>query len=316
VFSTLAPLFLRPDMHEFSHLAINLTSANFLSNPERLSRVLLFIASRVAQHDRTAYSYLIRTLASSLTVHAHSPSLLRGIAPFATVVDFEPAASAAALADAMRSALLHLARLLRGGPAQYCSFEFVHLLRLWAPLAFRAPRTADALTQIARRALTADRSLRLNPFRLRVVSVLHEHGADLPCVAPLARIVEKALHERADGDAPFDWEAVLVAERDVARSAAYQERLFDAASEGLALCMRALARRVAFPEIAAPVVRCLRAVADNPVAGERAAVAQRLLARIERTAAWVERQREAAAAADGFDVTETVEIAGEPPFDR
>jgi hypothetical protein len=314
VFATLAPLFSRADMHEFSQLAINLISANFLSNPVHLSSVLLFVASRAAQYNSAIYDYVIPTLYSSISVHASSPDFVRGIGPFARVVDFEPSATRAPLIATMRTAFCRLAAVLRSG--QHCNFAFVHLLRFWAEFAFRDPRTADAFAQIARHSLTVDSSLRLNPFRLRVISILHEHGADLPCVAPLARIAEKAIYERGDSSEPFEWGELIVADPKVARNREYQERLFDAALEGLRGCLGQLARNIAFPEIAAVVVRSLGSVAENTAIGERAQTVKRFLVKIDKAVAWAEREREAIALKEGFNITEAGELQGESPFNK
>jgi hypothetical protein len=314
VFTILGPLFFRPEHRDFSNLATNLIAANFLSDPDHLSQILLFVASRAAQSDPQFYAYALAAVYSAVSSKSSSPAFPLAAPAFARLVDFEPDATSAPLSSVMRSAFLHLARMIRDG--SFISFAFVHTLRFWSTLACRAQPTADAFVQIARRSLTHDKSLKANPFRLRVIRVLMDCGVWLPCLAPLARICAKAMHDRANSQAEFDWDIILVADKDVARSKEYQQRLFAVGFGDLSECVARLARRVAFPEMVAPVVRALAQIPENEAFEEQAADVKKLLARIQKNAKWVEEQREALAVDEAFDVTTVCELRGAAPLQK
>jgi hypothetical protein len=56
IFAILDPLFRRPDLREFSTLSVNIITANFLSSPDHLLRLLLYVTTRVVQYDPTFYN--------------------------------------------------------------------------------------------------------------------------------------------------------------------------------------------------------------------------------------------------------------------
>jgi hypothetical protein len=81
-------------------------------------------------------------------------------------------------------------------------------------------------------------------------------------------------------------------------------------------CVTRLARRVAFPEMVAPVVRALAQIPENRAFQEQAADVKKLLAMIQKNAKWVEEQREALAVDEAFDVTTVGELCGAAPLQK
>jgi hypothetical protein len=216
----------------------------------------------------------------------------------------------------MKTAFLHLAQLLRSDGNVFVTFAFINLLRFWANFAFRTLNHTDAFIQICWHSLHVDHSLKMNPFRLQIISVLMEHDVYLPCVAPLVKILEKSLHEQKDSSAEFEWDTLLIAERDVARNQQYQARLFDTALDRLGNCLASLSRRVSFPEIVAPVTRVLAAMIDNPVFVEKVSQLKRLQVMIQKNANWVIKERERIANVEGFDITTVGDLEGVSPMDK
>lgn len=316
VMKTLGPVFSRRDLKDFSEKVVCTISANFLSNPDVLADDLLFVASRVVQHQNDYYSHVVRLLYSSLIANVETRDFVFAARQFERVIDFEPEATEEGLLTSMRDAFLRLASQIREGIDHIANLEFVNCLRFWSRFAIRNPSWSDAFQQICLQAVNSDRSLRINPFRLKVIEVMKEAGYLLPCIAPLAKILEKSMQEKCDSEKEFDWDVLMVADKQIARSKEYQTRLFSSAFEMLEGCLCSLSNDIAFPEIAAPVSRALTAMAQNEAFAEKAQVLERLNKRINQNSLWIAKQRRIAAEAEGFNIADikNMKLGGKPPM--
>ena len=316
VMKILGPVFARRELKDFSEKVVCTISANFLSNPDVLTDDLLFVASRIVQHQNDYYSHVVRLLYSSLITNVETRDFVLAARNFEKIVDFEPEATENGLLASMKDAFDLLAKDIREGIDHIATLRFVNLLRFWSRFATRNPLWSDAFQQICLQAVNSDRSLRINPFRLKVVEVMKEAGYILPCIAPLAKILEKSLQEKDDSKAEFDWDMLMVADKQIARSKEYQTRLFATSLEMLESCLCSLSNDIAFPEIAAPVSRALAAMEQNEAFAEKAQELARLNTRINQNILWVAKQRRVAAEVEGFNIADikNMKLDGKPPM--
>ena len=130
--------------------------------------------------------------------------------------------------------------------------------------------------------------------------------------------MEKSFQEKNDGKKEFDWDLLMIADKEIARNKEYQEKLFETSFEMLVSCLTELSNDIAFPEIAAPVSRALLGMAQNAAFSEKAQRLSRLEAKIGQNAAWVTKQRRLAAEAEGFDITDrkNMKLEGKSPMSR
>ena len=316
VMKILGPVFARRELKDFSEKVVCTIAANFLSNPDVLTDDLLFVASRIVQHQNDYYSHVVRLLYSSLIANVETRDFVLAARNFEKIVDFEPEATENGLLASMKDAFDHLAKQIREGIDHIATLRFVNLLRFWSRFATRNPLWSDAFQQICLQAVNSDRSLRINPFRLKVVEVMKEAGYILPCIAPLAKILEKSLQERDDSKTEFDWDMLMVADKQIARSKEYQTRLFATSLDMLESCLCSLSNDIAFPEIAAPVSRALAAMEQNEAFAEKAQELSRLNTRINQNILWVAKQRRVAAEVEGFNIADVknMKLDGKPPM--
>lgn len=305
VVQILGPVFARRELGDFAGEVIDTVIANFTINPEYLVDVLLFITSRVAQYNPERYGFVVRSLWSNFVARTEEFDISTMAPYFLKIIDFEPEVTETALSDSMKDSFLHLARLIRDENKELMeSLQFVRTLKFWSFIVNRDAAWSEAFLQVCLHALNADRSLRVNPFRLKIIDSMITAGHYLQCVAPLAKILEKSLQEKGDSGQEFDWDTLLVANKEIARNKQYQTQLFETTFDMLVHCLTELANDIIFPEIAVPVMRVLSTIAEESLFQDYAGQIRSVITKLKKNMDWITAKRRAMASVDGFDITD------------
>ena len=347
IFSVLGPLYEKLEMLEFSNFVFQFIASKVLDEPEIVYKDLLFIASRTVQSSPKFYENAVQFFYSAILCHVSDPNFLLAQKPFSDFIDFEPDATYASFQTVMKSSFSYLGKLLREGPNKYVSTEFLNLLFFWAPFASRFPNYQIAFCQICMQAIRLDSSLKYNPFRLKVLSILLTLQEFLPSISPLTHIIEKAFTEKCvplqaentndstieeqtqeqtedqpeieknseeqNNNFSKDFSQVLIGNKDIARTEEYQIYLFDTSLEMLGECINGLCNRIAFPEISAPIIMCFQKLLTNQLYKKKINEIQSFLDILLEKSSWVQSQRKllvkiASESEKDFDISSTIEV--------
>ncbi|KAH0791926.1 Noc2-domain-containing protein [Histomonas meleagridis] len=312
--ATLAPIFEQISLLEYTqHIFTTVTKA-MISNPDQAVQILLFISSRAVQHTPTFYTYAIGTIVATTSVDAENPLFPATSQAFKYFVDFEPEATIGPLEKSMTDVIHFLASQNRENFTVFATPRYVNTMKFWSPFMFQYTNYANAFVDVALHVIHVDSSLKLNPFRLQILRILIENRQYLPCVAPLAKILGKSLQEKNTSEIDFDWDNLLVANKEIARTVKYQENLFHTSLELLDICLTELGNKVAFPEIVAPVNRVIKNMRENPVYQSKEREINKFAKKIERNSRWITEQREKEANQTEFNIRETSIIEGKAPI--
>lgn len=314
--ATLAPIFEQKSMMEFTQHIFTTVVKAMVDNPETAVKILLFIASRAVQHTPEFYSYAVGVIVATTSMEAERSQFVEMAPAFAEFVDFEPDATIEPLEKAMCNTIQWLAKQNRENYEAFATYRYLNTMRFWSGIMFRFPNYKNALVNVAVNVINVDQSLKLNPFRLKVLEILIDNGEYLPCVAPLAKVLGKSFQEKNEGNEDFDWETMLVANKDSARTKKYQESLFSATLKLLDRCIVSLANKVCFPEIVAPVNRVLKNMLENQLYKPKENILVKFAKKIETNSKWVSKEREKEALVKGYDIRNKSTIEGRSPISK
>ena len=335
IFSILGPLYKKPEMLEFSNFVFEFVTSQVLEEPDIVSKDLLFIASRAVQASPKFYETAVRSLYSGILCHVNEPDFLLSQKTFSEFIDFEPDATYPSFQSVMKEGFGYLGKLLREGPSTYVSQNFLNLLSFWAPFAHRFPNYQIAYCQICMQAIRHDSSLRFNPFRLKILSILLSLDEFLLSISPLAHILEKSFTEKCiplvqnqqeQNDEEHENEElienseennisqILVGTKEIARTEEYQLFLFNSSLNMLKTCLDGLQNRIAFPEISAPIIMCLQKLLTNQLYEKKFKDIQSFLTLLQKKSSKVQSRRKELVkkvTEDGneFDITSYMELS-------
>lgn len=307
----LAPIFARPDMLEFTKYYFSSVSSLILQQSDRIIDILLYISSRAAQNSPQFYPWAVRSLFSSIATNLELVNFGDLSTPFAKFIDFQPEATTEPLQQIMierfKFMLMNLEKKNIDQSSNYANFTFLNSLKFFQPFAFRYEQYKSAFLILAFKSLNEDQSLKLNPFRIKVIQMLIDAEFYLECVAPLAKILSKSLQEKKDEGTEFDWDQLIVADKEIARNSNYQETLFNKSFDMLNLCLENLKNRISYPEIVAPVVRTITNIVDTPNFKPKQSILNQFIKNVKKNSKRVENAREKLAS-ETFNITEQLEI--------
>ena len=309
----LSELFLRSDLLEFTKFFFSSISKIIINQPERIVNILLFIASRAAQNSPQFYAYAVPALFSSIAVHLDRVNFQDFLPAFTTFIDFEPNATTQPLQELMIEKFTFLYNKFEQRNVNQLSFyatdTFLNLMKFFQPFAFRYEKFKQAYLILAVKSINEDPSLTINPFRIKILEILINAEHYLQCVAPLTKILTKALQEKRHKGNDFDWDKLLIADKEIARLAAYQDLLFDKSMSLLKLCLSKLSNHIAYPEIVAPVVRACKLVVDDTIFQPKQKELRAFIKEIEKQSKLINEKREKLASSDpNFKIIEHKEI--------
>lgn len=308
----LSPLFERANMQEFTKFYFESVLAFLLKYPDRIISVLLFISSRAVQNSSSFYTYAVRTLFAHISLNLNLVYFSDLSKYFAEFIDFEPDATTVPLQELMaeqfKDLLTKLETVNIDQSSNYADIIFLNLMKFFQPFAFRFPQFKHAFLILANRALNEDQSLKLNPFRIKIMQILIESGYHLECLGQLTKILSKSLQEKRSEGESVDWDQIIVADKEIARNANYQDLLFSKSYQMLKQCLDKLKNRIAYPEIVAPVVRALKTMTTSPIFKSRTKELKDLLNLIVQNSKRIEIAREKVAAKTDINILEQVDI--------
>ena len=314
--ATLSPIFEQKSMMEFTQHIFTIVVKAMVDNPDTAVKILLFISSRAVQHTPSFYSYAVGVIVSTTSIQAESNLFIEMVPAFEKFIDFEPEATIEPLEQAMYDTIQWLAKQNRENYEMFANYKYLNTMRFWSKIIFRYDNYKNALINVAVNAIHVDQSLKLNPFRLKVIEILIDNGEYLPCVALLSKILGKSFQEKSDGEEDFDWDRLLIATKELARTQKYQENLFNTTLKLLDRCIVSMANKVCFPEIVAPVNRILNNMLENQLYKPKENILVKFAKKIERKSKLISNQREKEARVKGFDIRNKSTVEGRSPISK
>lgn len=309
----LSPIFQRADMLEFTKSYFMSVSNFWLTkNPDRTVSILLYVSSRAAQNSPQFYTWAVRALFSIIATNLELVHFADLSSSFSQFIDFQPEATTEPLQQLMAERFKFMFQSLEDRnvdqTTNYANEKFLNLLKFFQPFAFKYDQYKSAFIILAFRSIYEEPSLKINPFRLKVIQILMDTGHYLECVAQLTKILSKSLQEKKSESVVFDWEKLIIADKEIARSSNYQDMLFDKSFDMLKTCLEQLKKRIAYPEIVAPVIRTIKTTIESPIFQSKQSVLKKFINEIERNVKLVEQKRQAIATAENFNITECLDI--------
>lgn len=309
----LSSIFEREDMLEFTKSYFMSVSKLFINQPDRIINILLYISSRAAQNSPQFYRFAVKALYSSIVTHLELVNFGDLSSPFSTFIDFQPEATTEPLQEIMTETFRKLHTSLEkknvDQTSNYANVTFLNLLIFFQPFAFRYDQYKSAFLILAIKSLHEDQSLKINPFRIKIIQMLINTDHYLECVAPLTKILSKSLQEKKSQEGDFDWDQLITAEKEIARNSRYQDILFEKSFDMLNFCLENLKDRICYPEIIAPVVRTIKTIIDSPIFKEKQSILNQFIKDIKKNSKKVELAREKLASEPNFDITQHLYVA-------
>jgi hypothetical protein len=317
IFKTFEKTFEQPEMLDFSRSVVEaISSAEYFSQfPARVVDLVLYVSSRVAQKNPQEYEFILSILYSTLLAYVDKKEFPSMEVEFVRFCSFEPALTNFKLFTLMKDQMISMANQLRDGIEVIGKTEFYNKCHLWSNFAFQNESFAQAYTQFLVHVMSIDKSLKLNPLRLKLSGLLVDNNEFLAPIAPLSKILSKSLSSKREGTAEFDFDELIMSTKEIGRTEEYQNELFNRTYAMLRKCLFGLKNRIAFPEIAAPVVRTLEMMKSDEAYNSVLEKIDTLMNDIKTNSTWIEKQREQMAQKTyGFKVTEVLVIEGNAPF--
>jgi hypothetical protein len=317
IFKAFEKVFEKPEMLDFSRNVVEkIASAQCFSQfPIRVVDLALYITSRVAQKSPQEYEFTVSILFSTLLAYIDKEEYPAMEEQFIRLCSFQPELTNFKLFSIMKDQMISMTNQLRDGIEVIGKVEFFNKCHLWAHFAFQNESFAQAYTQFIVHVMKIDKSLKLNPLRLKLSGLLVEHNEFLAPIAPLSKILSKSLSTKRDGVADFDFDELIMSTKEIGRTEEYQDELFSRTYAMLRTCLFGLKNRIAFPEIAAPVVRTLEIMKDDEAFKPKADEINTLMNDIKANSTWIEKEREQLVQkTPGFKITEVLVIEGKAPF--
>ena len=327
IFKAFDTVFEKVDMLDFSRNVIDTISSAelFSSFPARVIDISLYVTSRVIQNSpkRNEYEYTLGVLNSTLLAFIDKKEFPAMEEEFVRFCKFQPALSNFKIFQTIKDQMINMSNQIsisnqtRDGVEKIGRLDFYNKCHLWSNFVFENESFAQAFVQFVVHSMRADRSLKLNPLRLKLSKLLIDHGEFLAPISELAKLLTKSISMKREGDAEFDFDELIVSTKEIGRTEKYQEELFD---RGMALLRQALfglKNRLAFPEISAPVVKAFEMMLANEAFKHRNDEIQQFIQDIKENSTWIEKRREAMVEkTTGFNITQVLNIDGDAPFEE
>lgn len=308
----LGSTFARVDMLEFTNFYFSTMAKNVLGNPERTTKILLFITSHAVQNTPNYYERAIPAYYAAISIHAESPEYPKIAQSFEEFINFDPEATQVTLQNVMKDSFIAIKNTAKGQD-NYATLSLVNQIRFWSRFAFKNENFGTALVQICEYFLTKDQTLVINPFRMHVIEILIEYKKYMTCVAPLTKIFEKSKQLKQNSKQDFDWDTLMISTKEIARNPQYQQMLYEKSQNMLLTCLIGLCHYVTFPEIVAPVTRAIRGMIDNPIYENNQGNLKKFLTKIQQNSDWMQKERKTLCNAQ-FNIGDVLTIEGKPPL--
>lgn len=309
-----AKILTKSEMFDFAKFFFD-TIANFIdSKPEQTYKIALFISSHVAQTNSSFYKYAIEALYSNVIAKSESPEFESVIEAFNNFTNFEEDGTSEIMQELMNNVFRSIAARLRESSDKFATLSFVNLLRFWASYAFKYENYTDAFVTILVHSLRCDSSLKLNPFRLHVIDILIKYGEYIAPISPLMKVLLKSISKKQNSEAEFDFDTLMISTKEIGRTEKYQESILAKAIKQLRQCLYGIRNSIAFPEIAAPVVRALTNMIEDENFAAKKEELESLLEEVKENTTFVEKYRMKAGLQADFKIDQNVTIEGEAPF--
>ena len=317
IFKAFDSIFEKTEMLDFSRNVIDaISSAELFSNfPARSIDIALYVTSRVAQKSPLEYEYAIGVFFSTLLAFVDKKEFSSMEEEFVRFCNYETALSSFKVFQILREQMISMSTQLRDGLERIGRLEFYNKCHLWSNFVFENEGFAMSFVQFIVHSMRVDKSLKLNPLRLKLSKLLIDHGEFLAPISSLAKLLSKSLSNKREGDADFDFDDLIVSTKEIGRTEKYQEELFDRGMHLLRQCLFGLKNRIAFPEISAPVVKTFELMLANDAFKHREDEISEFIQDIKTNSQWIEKRREQMAEkTQGFNITEVLTIEGKAPF--
>lgn len=249
-------LFLDKKMYDFSKSVLETLSGQFADDPLLSSKLILYVTSRVAQYRSNIYDFVLDLLYSIILSNSGSEIFHMYIDGYKHIVEFQTEVTYVKIQWQMQESFGKIAGQVRSGSEIYGTLQFLNIIRFWSNFAYKFENFGACLTSIIVNTMRADSSLKLNPLRIHLCSILIENKEFIPAISPLTKVMSKTFSSKQNQDlTELDFDLLVSSEKDIARQKLYQEIMFDKSYTFLCTCLENIKTHIAFPEITAPVVK-------------------------------------------------------------
>lgn len=314
IFKPFAEIFKRKDLSSFSQLFAEIIAGYILKHSQRVIDLELFICSHAAQNDPTFYDYVIHLLYAQLIRNIEQDNFHEIEEAFVRFIDFDPQITMFKVLSLMKASFIELTNVFsEDADEKIGNRSFFNRIHLWSNFAFRAEGFTEAYITIIVHALRT-KSLKLNPLRLKLIKILVDHDEFLAPLSSIARVLSKSRSTKTAEDADFDFENLYISSKEIGRTEKYQNEIYNRSISLLKKCMFGLRKRVAFPEIAAPIVRSIEMMLTEEQYKPHAQQLNQLKDAIKENATWIEKTRMKVVQTTEFNIIENIELEGNAPF--
>lgn len=314
IFKQFDKIFARKDMAAFSQYIADLVARYLSVHSTRVIDLELYISSHAAQNSPAFYDYVIQALYAQLQIDMHTDKFSEIEAAFVRFVDFEPQVTLFKVNELMKQSFIEMTNVLRDESGEKMgNSAFFNRIHLWSNFAFRSESFTQAYVTIIVHALRA-KSLKLNPLRIKLIQILVNHNEFLAPLTSCAKVLLKSRSHKTGEAVEFEFDNLYLSTKEIGRTQKYQDEVYNRSFDLLKKCLFGLRNRIAFPEIAAPIVRSLEMMIADDTYKQNVKQLTKFKDAIKENATWIECAREKAVQKDGFNIIENTEIEGTAPF--